>query len=75
MKNQVFNLMKALAMIVLLTVAAAYKFGRRLYRRFCIRVLWKKFQIRTSVYEQWHAKRASKLQLALDNEHSEYPSF
>lgn len=75
MKNQVFNLMKALAMIVLIIFTAAYKFGRRWYRQFCIKVLWKKFQIRTSVYEQWHAKHAAKLQLALDNEHSKYPSF
>lgn len=56
-------------MIVLLSI------GVRWYRRFCIKVLWKKLRIRTSVYEQWHAKRAAKLQMALNIEHSEYPSF
>jgi len=75
MKTQVLNLIKALAMIVLLLIGVMYKFGRRWYRRFCIKVLWKKLQIRTSVYEQWHAKRAAKLQTALNIEHSEYPSF
>lgn len=69
MKTQVLNLIKALAMIVLLSI------GVRWYRRFCIKVLWKKLRIRTSVYEQWHAKRAAKLQMALNIEHSEYPSF
>ena len=75
MKTQVLNLIKALAMIVLLSIGVMYKFGRRWYRRFCIKVLWKKLRIRTSVYEQWHAKRAAKLQMALNIEHSESPSF
>ncbi len=75
MKTQVINLLEALVLIVLLSVATVYKFGRRWYRRFCIKVLWKKFRIRTAVYEKWHSKRVAKLQLALDNEHSQYPSF
>lgn len=75
MKTQVLNLLSALIILTATPVAYVYKFGRRYYRRFCIKVLWKHFQIRTSVYEQWHAKRAAKLQLALDNEHSAYPSF
>lgn len=75
MKTQAINLISALLLLIAIPVAYAYKFGRRYYRRFCIKVLWKKLQIRTSVYEQWHAKRAAKMQLALDNEHSAYPSF
>lgn len=75
MKTQVTNLLWAIVSIVLIIIAAVYKFVRRHYRRFCIKVLWKRFQIRTSVYYQWHDKRAKKLQALLDNEHSMYPSF
>lgn len=75
MKTQIVNLILAIATIVLIAIAKLYKFGRRTYRRFCIKVLWKKFGIRTSVYEKWHSKRVAKLQLALDNEHSKYPTF
>lgn len=75
MKKEINNLFVALASIVLLLIAAVYKFVRRMYRRFCIKVLWKRFRIRTAVYEQWHSRRAAKLQLALDNEHSAYPVF
>lgn len=75
MKTQVINLLWAIVSIMLIIIAAVYKFVRRYYRRFCIKVLWKRFQIRTSVYHQWHDKRAKKLQALLDNEHSMYPSF
>ena len=57
-------------MAILLIVAAVYKFIRRTYRRFCIKVLWKRFQIRTSVYHEWHDKRAKRLQAELDAEHA-----
>lgn len=75
MKTATYNLLVAFATILLLSVAYTYKTGRKLYRRFCIKVLWKQFHIRTSVYESWHRKRAAKLQAALDNEHSMYPIF
>lgn len=75
MKTQIINLFGAIAAIALIAIVWLYKFGRRMYRRFCIKVLWKKFRIRTSVYEKWHSKRVAKLQLALDNEHSKYPTF
>lgn len=75
MKTQITNLLWAIASIVLIVIAAVYKFVRRYYRRFCIKVLWKRFRIRTSVYSQWHDKRAKKLQALLDNEHSMHSSF
>ena len=79
MKAQISNLLWAVLNIALIIIAGLYKFGRRIYRRFCIKVLWKRFQIRTSVYHQWHDRRAKKLQEALDNQHnnqhSMYPSF
>lgn len=75
MKAQFLNLIEAFLTILVIGVAYVYKFGRRMYRRFCIKVLWKHFQIRTSVYHQWHDRRAKKLQDMLDNKHSLYPSF
>lgn len=75
MKDQIINLFVATLSIALIVIAGLYKFGRRCYRRFCIKVLWKRFQIRTSVYRQWHDRRAKKLQAALDNQRSMYPSF
>lgn len=75
MKTQVTNLLWAIASIVLIVLAAMYKFVRRYYRRFCIKILWKRFGIRTAVYHQWHDRRAKKLQMLLDNEHSMYPTF
>lgn len=75
MKTQFTNLLIAMLDVTLAIIVGLYKFGRRMYRRFCIQVLWKRFQIRTSVYYQWHDKRAKKLQEALDNQHSAYPSF
>lgn len=75
MKTQITNLFVAMLTIVCIVIAGLYRFVRRCYRRFCIKVLWKRFQIRTSVYYQWHDKRAKKLQAALDEEHSMYPSF
>ena len=50
MKTQVLNLIKALAMIVLLSIGVMYKFGRRWYRRVCIKMLWKKHPIPPRVY-------------------------
>lgn len=75
MKTQAINLISALVLLIAIPVAYVYKFGRRYYRRFCIKVLWKQFHIQTPVYHKWHDHRAKKLQLALDNEHSAYPSF
>lgn len=75
MKTQVTNLLWAIASIVLIVIAAVYKFVRRNYRRFCIKVLWKRLGIRTAVYHQWHDRRSKKLQMLLDCEHSAYPSF
>lgn len=75
MKTQITNLFVAMLNIVLIVIAGVYKFVRRCYRRFCIKVLWKHFRIRTSVYYQWHDKRAKKLQVLLDNECSIYPTF
>lgn len=75
MKDQIINLFVAMLSIALIVIAGVYKFVRRYYRRFCIKVLWKHFRIRTSVYYQWHDRRAKKLQAALDNQHSMYPSF
>lgn len=75
MKTQVTNLLWAIVSIVLIIIAAVYKFVRRHYRRFCIKVLWKRFGIRTAVYHQWHNRRSKKLQMLLDCEHSAYPSF
>lgn len=69
MKTQIYNLFGAVAMILLLFIGGAYKFLRKYYRRFCIKVLWKRFGVRTAVYHQWHDKRAAKLQAALDAEH------
>lgn len=68
MKTQLINLSISLATIVLIIIARVYKFMRKMYRRFCICVLWKKFCIRTSVYQQWHDRRAVKLQALLDAE-------
>lgn len=62
-----------LAPVAMVIVAALWT--RRQYRCFCINVLWKRFQVRTSAYERWHDKRAKKLQALLDIEHSMYPSF
>lgn len=70
MKTQITNLLVAMLNIVCIVIIGLYKFVRRCYRRFCIKVLWKRFQIRTSVYYQWHDKRAKKIQAALDKEHS-----
>lgn len=75
MKTEIVNILWALLNIALIIIAGLYKFGGRMYRRFCIKVLWKHFQIRTSVYHRWHNRRAKKLQDMLDNEHSLYPSF
>lgn len=75
MKTQIVNLILAIATIVLIAIAKLYKFGRRTYRRFCIKVLWKRFHVRTSVYHQWHDRRVKKIQEELDNAHSAYPSF
>lgn len=75
MKAQLTNLFVAILSIAIILIAGVYKFVRRQYRRFCIKVLWKHFQIRTSVYHKWHNRRAKKLQTLLDNEHSMYPSF
>lgn len=75
MKTKFTNLLWAIFDMVVIAIAVMYKFIRRYYRRFCIKVLWKRFQIRTSVYQQWHDKRAKKLQALLDNEHSMYPTF
>lgn len=75
MKNQFVNILVAIATILLIVLAWMYKMVRRCYRRFCIKVLWKRFQIRTSVYYQWHDKRAKKLQALLNSEHSMYPTF
>lgn len=69
MKTPLFNLIKALLIFAIMFIATIYKFSRRHYRRFCIKVLWKKFHIRTSVYHQWHDRRAKKMQLALNAEH------
>lgn len=75
MKTEITNFFVALLNITLIVIATLYKFTRRMYRRFCIKVLWKQFHIRTAVYYQWHDRRAQKLQEALDNQHSMYPSF
>ncbi len=75
MKKPFFNLIKALLIFAITIVAALCKYSRRYYRRFCIKVMWKKLHIRTSVYDRWHDNRAKKIQLALDAEHSQYPSF
>lgn len=75
MKTMLANTFMVIAMILIVPFAYAYKFVRRFYHNFCINVLWKRFQIRTSVYYEWHDKRAKKLQALLDNEHSMYPSF
>lgn len=60
MKTPLFNLIKALLIFAIMFIATIYKFSRRHYRRFCIKVLWKKFHIRTSVYHQWHDRRAKR---------------
>lgn len=75
MKKEIINLLVAILNIALIIIAAMYKFVRRIYRRFCIKVLWKRFGIRTAVYHQWHNRRSKKLQMLLDCEHSAYPSF
>lgn len=75
MKTPFFNLIKALLIFAIMIIASVYKFSRRHYRRFCIKVLWKKLHIRTSVYHQWHDRRAKKMQVALDNEHKLSKSF
>lgn len=43
MKTPLFNLIKALLIFAIMFIATIYKFSRRHYRRFCIKVLWKKF--------------------------------
>lgn len=69
MKNEISKLFEATAMLVLLTFAWIFKLLRKYYRRFCIKVLWKRFGVRTAVYHKWHDKRAEKIQEALDAEH------
>lgn len=56
-------------MLALLTFAGAYKLFRKYYRRFCIKVLWKRFGVRTAAYNRWHDERAARMQEALNNEH------
>ena len=75
MKTQITNFFVAMLSIAVIIIVRLYMSTCRYYRRFCIKVLWKRFQIRTSVYRQWHDKRAKKLQEMLDNEHSMYPTF
>lgn len=75
MKAQFLNLIEAMLTILVIGIAYVYKFGRRMYRRFCIKVLWKRFGIRTEVYHQWHDHRAKKLQEALDNQHNNQHSM
>ena len=50
MKKEIINFLVAILNIALIIIAGLYKFGRRIYRRFCIKVLWKRFGIRTAVY-------------------------
>lgn len=76
MKEQILIIGEALLTILAIIIrGTSVKICRRLYRRFCIKVLWKQFRIETPVYQRWHDKRAVKLQLALDNAHSDYPTF
>lgn len=75
MKPQLIPLLLAFTTVYMIAFAYTIRFMLRLYRRFCIKVLWKRFHIRTSAYHRWHARRAAKLQLALDCEHSLWPSF
>lgn len=75
MKNLILTIIFAPIAVVIVACSWAYRKTRRQYCRFCINVLWKRFQVRTSAYERWHDKRAKKLQALLDNEHSMYPSF
>lgn len=71
MKESIFNLIIA----VLEMIAAAYRAAVVGYRRFCVKVLWKHFRIKTPAYHRWHDRRAAKLQRELDIAHSFYPSF
>lgn len=71
MKQPIYNLIMAIIEIIAFFVKA----GRRMYRRFCIKVLWKHFLIKTPVYYQWHDRRVAKIQKELDILHSSYPSF
>ena len=75
MKTLTTNLLEVIFEIALHIIASVYRFIRRSYRRFCIKVLWMHFGIETPAYHQWHDKRAKKLQALLDNEHSMYPTF
>lgn len=70
MKTEIYNLIEAILNIALIVIAGICKFLRRQYRRFCINILWKRFQIETSAYKKWHARRAKKIQMLLDEEHS-----
>lgn len=75
MKEQILIIGEALLTILAIIIGGVFKVCRRMYRRFCIKVLWKQFRIETATYRKWHDRRAEKLQLALDNAHSAYPSF
>lgn len=71
MKESIFNFIMAALEII----AAAYRATVIAYRRFCIKVLWRRFLIKTPAYYRWHDKRAAKIQRELDIEHSPYPIF
>lgn len=72
MRAQVINLFVEIVKIMLTVLAGLYRFGLRMYRRFCIKVLWKRFHIETSVYHRWHDRSAIKMQEMLNKEHSAY---
>lgn len=70
MKTEIYNLIEAILNIALIIIAGICKFLRRQYRRFCINILWERFQIKTSVYKKWHDRRAREIQILLDEQHS-----
>lgn len=68
MKN--YNLLEASILALFLPIAYLWRISRRAYRRFCIKVLWKRFRIRTSTYRKWHDRQARNIQRLLDEEHN-----